>query len=196
MKAPSQMSRTAILVEGALMVGLAFALSAIPAIELPFGGSVTLFSTLPILMMSLRHGLGWGLGTAAVYSFAQMLQGMDSIFLCKTMGAMLLCALLDYVLAYTLLGLAGPIAARFRGRTLGIVVGVLFTGLLRLLCSFVSGMVLWYEWAPAGVPVWRYSLGYNAAWCLPDLALALVAVLALSRVKALCILPAAEANRA
>lgn len=196
MKEPSQMSRTAVLVEGALMMGLAYCLSLLPHIELPFGGSITFFHTLPILMMSFRHGGKWGLGTAAVYSLLQALQGMGSILLCKTIGAMVLCALLDYVLAYTILGLAGPLASRFKNRVAGLAAAVVATGLGRLLFSFLSGIILWGEYAPAGTPVWQYSLSYNASWALPDMVIVLAAVLLLSRVKALGLAGAAAEARA
>ncbi|MDL2293222.1 energy-coupled thiamine transporter ThiT [Ruminococcaceae bacterium OttesenSCG-928-D13] len=191
MKHPSQMSRTAILVEGALMVALAFVLSMIPFIELPWGGKISFFSTLPIFMMSLRHGGRWGVGTAAVYSLAQLLQGMEHVVVVGTLFAMVLCALLDYVVAYTVLGFAGPISRRFKSPTTGLVAGIAITGLGRYICSFFSGWILWGSWAWEGWPAWGYSLAYNALWCLPDLAIVLVAAVLLSRVKALGMLPEA-----
>lgn len=189
MKPPSQMSRTAKLVEGALMIALSFVLALIPFFRMPWGGSITCFSTLPILMMSFRHGGKWGVATAALYGVSQTLYGIDSVVAAQTPLAMLLCILLDYVLAYACVGLAGPVAARFKNPNLGIVAGVSLTGLMRLACSFVSGVVIWGAWAPEGMPVWWYSLTYNAGWCLPDVAIVLIAVLLLSHVKVLYILP-------
>lgn len=196
MKSPSQMSRTAVLVEGALMVALAFVLSLIPFFQMPWGGSITCFSTLPIVVMSFRHGLKWGLGTAMVYGLLQTMQGMDSVVAAKTVWAMILCALLDYILAYACVGLSGPIANRFKNPTLGLAIGIGATGLMRLACSFVSGLVIWSAWAPEGMPVWLYSLSYNAGWCLPDVGIVLVAALLLSRIRALHILPEVERTHA
>ncbi|MFV0412330.1 MAG: energy-coupled thiamine transporter ThiT [Oscillospiraceae bacterium] len=189
MKAPSQMSRTAILVEAALMVALSFVLSLIPFFELPWGGSITCFSTLPIILVSLRHSSKWGLATATVYGFLQMLQGIDNVVAAKTLPAMVLCALLDYILAYACVGLTGAIARRFKNPTAGLAGGIVATGLMRLACSFLSGILIWGAWAPEGVSVWWYSLSYNMGWCLPDVAIVLVAALLLSRVKALHLLP-------
>ena len=190
MKTPSQMSKTATLVEGALMVALAYALSIIPFIELPWGGSITCFSTLPIVMMSLRHGGRWGVGTAFAYSLLQLVQGLGDVMAvpAKTLWALVLCALLDYILAYTCVGLAGPIANLIRKKSAGLVLGIAITGLLRLLLSTLSGIVLWGAYAWEGWPVGLYSLTYNAGWCLPDVAIVLVAALLLSRVKALGLL--------
>ena len=198
MKTPSQMSKTSILVEGALMIALAFVLSMIPFIQLPWGGDITLFSTLPIVLMSLRHGGKWGVGTAAVYSLLQLVQGMENVVAvpAKTIFTMVLCALLDYVLAYTVLGFTGPIARRFKNPTRGLVAGIAITGLLRFLFSFLSGLLLWGQWAWEGWPVWLYSLAYNALWCLPDVAIVLLAALLLSRVKVLGLLPGAQGKAA
>ncbi len=194
MKTPSQMSRTATLVEGALMIALAFALSCVPFFKMPWGGTVTCFSTLPIIIMSFRHGIKWGVGTAFVYGVLQTFQGLDSVVAAKTVWGMILCVLLDYVVAYACVGLSGPIANRFKHHTAGLVIGIAATGALRLACSFVSGLVIWYSYAPAGQPVWLYSLSYNAGWCLPDVAIVLVATLLLSRVRVLHILPEAKAS--
>lgn len=197
MQEPSKMSRTAVLVEAALMVALAFALSAIPGISLPRGGTISWFSTLPIIVFSFRHGLKWSLGAAVVYGALQAMQGMSNIFYVQTFGAMLLCALLDYLLAYACLGLSGPIARRFKKPVLGLVAGIGATGLLRFLFSFLSGWVIWGPYTDTPLPMWLYSLGYNAAWCLPDVGVTLVAALLLSRIPALHILPRpAEATQA
>lgn len=185
MKSPSQMSRTAKLVEAAMMVGLSFALSAIPAFKLPYGGSATLFSTLPIILVGLRHGSKWGVATTTLYGFTQLLQGMGNIMFLQTAGTMLLCALLDYILPYTFLGFTGAIARRFKNNTIGVGVGIVATGAIRLLCSFLSGIILWSQYAPEGTPVWVYSLTYNAGWCVPDVAMVLIAGIILSRVKIL-----------
>ncbi len=197
MKEPSQMSRTAVLVEGALMVALAFVLSVIPLPKMPQGGSVTLFSTLPIIVMSFRHGLKWGVGTAAVYGVLQTFAGLGNVAAAQTPGAMFLCVMLDYMVAYAALGLTGPIANKLAfakgeqtapsaGRELAsMAAAVVITGLIRLACSFLSGILIWGAYTPAGTPVWAYSLGYNASWCIPDVAIVLVAILALSRVKSL-----------
>ena len=71
-KQPARMSRTAVMVEGALMVALGFALSMIPFFRMQWGGSITCFSTLPLVMMSLRHSAKWGVATAAALALASM----------------------------------------------------------------------------------------------------------------------------
>lgn len=196
MKEPAKMTRTATLVEGALMVALAFALSLIPPFKLPLGGSVTFFSTLPIIVMSLRHNAKWGVGVAAVYSLLQMMQGMDSVLFLKTVPTMVLCALLDYILAYTCVGLTGPIARAVGHRSLGLVVGIVATGAMRYACSVVSGVILWGQYAEPGRTVLQHSFIYNALWCWPDVAIALVAALVLARVQALHLMPQRAAARA
>ncbi|MFQ9681712.1 MAG: energy-coupled thiamine transporter ThiT [Ruthenibacterium lactatiformans] len=76
------------------------------------------------------------------------------------------------MLAFTLLGLAGVIAKPFKNHLLGVAAG---TACVRhpLLCSFLSGALLWgsyqesYEWA-RGMSVWLYSFIITAATCCPN----------------------------
>jgi Predicted membrane protein len=192
----TKVSATRTLVECAMLVALAFALSAVSGIipSMPFGGSFTILSTLPIIAASLRHGGKWGVATAMVYSVTQLMMGMGNVVAVpvKTLWYMVLCALLDYVLAYSVLGFAGPIAKRFKNAVLGLVMGILITGMLRFTCSVVSGIIVWDNILSSGFPSLWYSLGYNATWCMPDLALVLIAAIPLSRIKALGLVPPRE----
>ena len=72
-------TKTHLLVEAAIMVALSTALSLVKIWELPLGGSVTLLSMLPICMLSLRHGLKWGLGGAFVYAVGQLALGLSEV---------------------------------------------------------------------------------------------------------------------
>lgn len=104
-------SKTRTLVECALMIALGTVLANIKIYELPNGGSITLFSMLPFIMISFRHGVKWGLFTGFVNSLLQMLLGF---YAPPAPGILPLVGmiLLDYVLAFTLLGLASAIASR------------------------------------------------------------------------------------
>ena len=163
-------SRTLALAECALMLAAAVALSYVKLFQLPFDGSITLLSMLPITLVAIRHGLGWGLGTAFAYSWFQILQG--GVFAWGlTPGMLVASLLLDYLLAFTVLGLAGLF--RRRG-TVGAVGGVALVCVLRFLVHFLAGVILWanfeefvafgQEWV--GRP-WLYSLCYNGVYMLP-----------------------------
>ena len=174
-----------ILTESALCVALSVVLSMITLFRMPLGGSVTPFATLPIIIISLRHGLKAGVSAALVFSLSQLLLGMSNVVAvpAKTFMNMALCALLDYVIAYTAIGFTGPIAGKFRRSVTGLTVGILATGLIRLACSFLSGVLIWGAYAPEGVSVAYYSLAYNATWCLPEVFVTLIAALLLARAR-------------
>lgn len=159
-----------ILVECAIMVALAFVLSLSKLFELPFGGSVTLLSMLPICLVSIRHGIGWGLGTAFVYSATQALvSGATGWGL--TPAVLILCFLLDYILAFTVLGLAGLF--RKRGMA-GCLFGIALVCALRFLCHYISGVTLWGSMAPEGMSPYLYSLLYNGGFMLPETVLTVI----------------------
>lgn len=68
-------SKTRTLVECALMIALGTVLANIKIFEMPNGGSITLLSMLPFILISFRHGVKWGLFTGFVNSLLQMLLG-------------------------------------------------------------------------------------------------------------------------
>lgn len=96
------------LVEGAVMIALATVLSFIKVYNLPWGGSITLLSMLPIAVYSIRYGVAKGIGASFVYSLIQLIQGAtEGLFGWGLSSVMLIaCILLDYIAAYTVLGLA------------------------------------------------------------------------------------------
>ena len=179
------------LTESAILVAAAVVLSLITLFKMPLGGSVTPFSTLPIVLIGLRHGSKWGVAGALVYSVTQLMLGMGNVLAVpvKTAANLVMCAALDYVVAYTILGFTGSLAKKLNNNQLGLCAAICITGLGRLASSFLSGVIIWAPYAPEGWSVAGYSLAYNASWCLPDVAIVLVACLALSRVRALKLLP-------
>ena len=172
-------SNTRIMVEGALMIALATILSMIKVFEMPFGGSVTLLSMMPIILMSFRHGTRWGVLTAFVHSVLQLVLGFNNVGYCATLLSQIGCILLDYILAFTALGLADAIGKPFKNRLVGIIVGTAVVCLLRFVCSWLSGILIWgsyqsyYEWA-ANMPLWLYSLVYNGNFMLPETAITII----------------------
>ena len=172
-------SKTRILVEGALMIALATILSMIKLFRMPYGGSVKLMAMVPLVMMSYRHGVKWGVVTAFAYSLLHMIMGISDVASCPTLLSQIGCVLLDYVIAYTVLGLADAIAKPFDNRVVGVCVATGAVCLMRFVCSWLSGMLVWgayqsyYEWA-VNMPTWLYSLIYNGNYMLPDTAINII----------------------
>ncbi len=163
------------MVEAALLVAVAVAIDLIPFPKWPQGGSVSL-CMIPIVFCSYRNGAKWGLASGFVLSCVQMVMGL-SLPAAKTIGAVVLCLLLDYILAFTVFGAADLIAKLFgKYRTVGYTVGAVAVGLLRFACSFLSGIVLWGEYAPAETPVWIYSLTYNGGYMIPNIMISAVVI--------------------
>ena len=97
----------------AVFVALATVLSLIEVIRMPLGGSVTLLSMLPIVMISIMFGLKWGFGTAFVYALGQLALGLPEVLTWGLTPAMLIgTVLFDYIIAFTVLGIAGIFAKK------------------------------------------------------------------------------------
>lgn len=170
-------NKVRILVEGAVMVALAFVLSMVKIFKLPWGGSITLLSMLPIIVFSIRNGVGSGLACAFVYSLTQFLDGVvgDGLFAWGLAPLDLaLCIFLDYIGAFTVLGLAGIFR---KGDMKGWIGGAFSAIALRYALHVVSGAVVFHStgklWESLGeiANPWLYSAGYNACYMLPEMIL-------------------------
>lgn len=176
-------SKTLILVEGALMVALATALSYVRVFKLPWGGSITLLSMLPITIYSIKRGLAAGFSASFVFSLLQFGQGViDGIFGWGLTPVMLVaCILLDYIGAYSCLGIAGI----FRKKGLpGWIGGISIAVILRFLFHFVSGVVIWGSFGQLWDTfytenAWLYSFVYNGCYMLPELIFTLIGAVVL-----------------
>lgn len=172
--------KTFLLVEGALMIAMAFVLSYIKLYDMPMGGSITL-EMIPLVIMGLRHGVKWGTFTAAVHGIIQLILGFSNVMYCATIPAMIGCVLLDYLFAFTVLGLAGLFLPLFKNKLIGAAVGTAICGALRFLCSFLSGWLLWGSYAPKGWSVAYYSLIYNGSYMLPNIIIGVIVILIIGK---------------
>ncbi len=168
---------TAAIAEMAIAVALAAALGLVKLFVMPQGGSVSL-EMLPILFIAVRRGLVPALTVGVVYGFVQLL--LPGAFLVQPFQVAL-----DYPLAFGALGLAAlvpvpssPARPAWRatrrppGATLPFVAllcGAVAVGVgARFVCHFLSGIIFFGSYAPAGQPVWLYSATYNLLYLVPE----------------------------
>ena len=164
------MKKTSVLAltECGVMVALASILSLIQLGSLPAGGSITLASMLPIVVVAYRHGFGWCLGSAFCASLVQMLLGLSSFSYVTTWQSILAVALLDYVIAFAVYGLAGIFRKKLKKQYVALVAGAIFAGILRYVCHVISGATVWAGLSIPDSAALLYSLSYNATYMLPD----------------------------
>lgn len=169
------------LVLAGVLVALGTALSFVKIIDLPYGGSLTLCSMLPVMVFAYRAGLKWGLGAGFTFSVLQLLFGLNAL---KGVSGTTVAGsiVLDYLLAFTVLGLAGIFRGKIKNHTIAFTLGCFVSGMLRYLCSFLSGWILWGEYADvnfspmlAGMSGQQlaccYSLVYNGSYMIPEIIL-------------------------
>ncbi len=176
-----------VLCECGVLIALATVLSFIKIWDSPLGGSVTLLSMLPIMLISMRNGLKWGFGGAFVYSVIQLITGINTVGAIPTTAGIICSILFDYLVPFTLLGVAGVFMKdnfKTKGGLYGAIIGgIALAVVLRFICHFVVGALLWYEitkLANWGDPwdtyvntygMWGYSFIYQIIYLGPDSAL-------------------------
>ncbi len=174
-------TRLLCLVECAMMLAFATVLSFIKLLDLPYGGSITVCSALPILVVAYRHGLGWGLSTGLAHGLIQLLLGSSTLSYATSWQAAVAIVLLDYVLAFAALGLGGLFRNGTNNQGTALVLGALLTGVMRYLFHVISGCTVWAGISIPTAAALVYSLGYNATYMIPETLVNMVAVWYLSR---------------
>ncbi len=207
-------TKTKRLTESAMLLAMAIVLEVVSKAfipEMPFGGQITLVSMLPVVLISYRYGVKWGLVTGVCYAIVEMALGAGTVTAAfqpgyfgdgAMIGNALIMCLLDYVVAYTCIGLGGIFRNRIQSPGLGLMCGSLVALGCRYLAHIVSGFILfsgWAEWffTQEGFPAWGgslvasldpttlglvYSLVYNGIYMIPEILLTAIVSLLIARV--------------
>ena len=206
-------NKTKRLTESAMLLSVAIVLELVSKMfipELPFGGQITLVSMLPVVLISYRHGVRWGLVSGAAYAMIEMAIGAKTVTAAFQPGyfgegtlilnAFVMC-LLDYLVAFTVLGMGGLFRDRIENRGRALCCGVLVALGCRYVAHVCSGYILfagWAEWffTQDGFPAWGaglvaslspaalgmlYSIVYNGMYMIPEMILTVAAAALMAR---------------
>ena len=209
--------KTKRMTESAMLLAVAIVLELVSKMlipEMPFGGQITLVSMLPVVLISYRHGVKWGLVAGFTYAFLEMALGAktvaaafqpgyfgDSVML---INALIMCAL-DYLVAFTVLGIGGCFRNKIQKPGKALALGSLVALLARYVAHIASGYILfagWAEWffTQDGFPAWgaalveslspealglTYSVVYNGFYMIPEIVLTMVVSVLLARIPAI-----------
>ncbi len=204
-------TKTKRLTESAMLLAIAIILELLSKTFIPemtFGGQLTVVSMLPVVLISYRHGLKWGFVAAFAYALIEMVIGMRTIsaaFLPNSeeyMGSKaVVMLLLDYLLAYTALGLGGIFRSRILSSGISLMCGSLVALGARYCVHILSGYILYTSWAEwfftqEGFPAWGaqlvatldpntlgfvYSVVYNGLYMIPEMIFTAIAAVLIAR---------------
>ena len=169
-------NRIRILTECSIMIALSTVLSIIKLIELPYGGSVTVASMLPIVIIATRHGTPTGLCAAFAAGAIQLLLGLNNLSYFTTWYSVVAIIFLDYIIAFAVFGLSGIFRRIMSNQGLSMLVGALFASIARYVCHVISGATVWAGLSSPDSAALLYSLGYNATYMIPETVVLLISV--------------------
>lgn len=144
----------------------------------PQGGSISI-AMVPVLLMAYRWGIKGGLLSGLLLGLLQFISGFAQIYV-------LIQGIIDYFIAFTVVGLAGVFAGQIRSAMANgkkgkwmtyAFLGAFLGSALRYLSHVVSGAVFFGEYAPEGQPVVIYSLLYNGTYMLPSFIVSAIIVI-------------------
>lgn len=133
-----------------LFSAIAFILSFIEFISYPQGGGINLVPMVPIMLIGILYGNTEGMTCGLIFGILSLITGGHIVSIAE--------ALLDYILAFVVLGLSG-----FAGRDnkYKILISSIIVVALSVFSNIVSGVYFYGEYAPQGMNVWKYSIVYN-----------------------------------
>lgn len=168
------MKKSLRLTETAIMLALGFILSMLTIIKMPFGGSVTAFSMLPIIVIAYRYKTPWGLLAGFAASILQMLAGMSNLTYATSTAALIAIIFLDYIIAFSAMGLGGLFRGKIKDQGTALALGALVACIVRYICHVIAGCTAWEGVSiPSGDSL-IYSLLYNAAYMVPETVVTIV----------------------
>lgn len=134
------------------------------------GGGLTICAMLPLVIVSFRYGTKWGLFTAFVFSVLQCLLGLDNVQYATSVGMAIAIILLDYIVAYTVIGFSGMFRKTAKNFNKAVIAGIGITFFARFLCHFATGWAIWDALWPNefGMIAPVYSLFYNGSYMLAE----------------------------
>ena len=153
--------------EAAIMIALATVLSLIKLLDLPYGGSVTIASMLPVIIIAYRHGLKFGLLTGFVFGIIQQLLDLNTLSYVTSWQSVVAVILLDYLIAFVVLGLGGSFK-NISSQPKGLLLGSVLACLVRYICHVISGATVWAGLSIPTNAALAYSIGYNATYMIPE----------------------------
>ena len=169
MKDLSKKQKVRRIAESAIMLALATILSELAVVKFPFGGRVTIFSQVPLIVISYRYGVKWGVYTGLASGLVQMLFGMGNFSYVSGIAAYLILIFADYIIAFGALGLGGMFRNKIKNPGISLSVGGAVVSVIRFICHFISGVTIWGDYSNGAEAVWKYSLEYNGGYMLPEL---------------------------
>ncbi len=166
-----------VLTECSIMIALATVLSVIKLLDLPYGGSITVASMLPIVIIAQRHGTAIGLASATAAAVLQLLLGLNTLSYVTTWYSVVAVIFLDYVIAFAVFGLSGVFKNKISNQALSMFTGALLASILRYVCHVISGATVWAGLSIPDSAALIYSVGYNATYMIPESVVLLLATL-------------------
>ena len=156
------------LTESAIMIAFATVLSIIKLADMPYGGSVTIASALPIAIIAYRYGIKTGLLAGTVHAVIQQLIGISTLSYFTTWQSILAIIVLDYMVAFTAVGFAGIFRKLIKNQAIALSLGCALICAIRYACHVISGATVWAGLSIPTKAALSYSFIYNATYMIPE----------------------------
>ncbi|MDO4939819.1 MAG: energy-coupled thiamine transporter ThiT [Lachnospiraceae bacterium] len=163
------------LVTCSMCVALSVVTNLIRIYTFPFGGSITLFSMLFVMLPAWFYGIKEGTISGLIFGILQFI--IQPYFLSVPQ------VFLDYILAFSIMGIAGLFCNKKNGLITGYIIAVIARWIVATfagLAWFKAGMAAWDGWSPL-----PYSMVYNAIYIFAEASVTIIILMIPAMRKAL-----------
>ena len=154
--------------ESSILIAFSIVLTLISLAKLPYGGSITLAAMFPLVLISYRHGVGFGALSGLVFGVIYQLISISILSYVTGWVSIIAVILLDYLLAFSAIALSG-LVRNLKNQTTALVIGTLIGGVARYILHVISGCTVWAGLSIPTANALLYSIIYNATYMVPEI---------------------------
>lgn len=144
------------------------------------GGSITLFSMVPIIIISFRYGYKWGALSGCVFGFLHLLT-TNIKFQGINIKSIFISILLDYIICYSIIGLSSFFKYSSNIKH-NLVFGVVFSFFFKFIIHTLSGILIWSSFYNSFIAALTHSISYNALYSFPETIINLIGILLINKI--------------
>ncbi|MBP0979804.1 MAG: energy-coupled thiamine transporter ThiT [Oscillospiraceae bacterium] len=164
------MSKLQRLTFSSLLISISLILSKIEfSLFFPFGGSVTLFSLVPLIIISSKFGYRWGACCGAILGILHLIT-TNLKFQGFNIFSIIISIFLDYIISYTIIGFFSYFVSKLKKTKYKLYISFIYVFILKFGVHVLSGIIVWSPFFKKNfIQGLVYSVLYNLSYLGPEL---------------------------
>lgn len=166
-----------------LLISIALILSKCKISFFINGGSITLFSMLPLITISFVYGYKWGLFSGSIFGLLHFIT-TNTTFKGFNLATICFSIFLDYIIAFSFIGCASFFTLyKINNFNVKLLIAIVISFFLKFLTHVLSGVLIWNTALHSIGASLISSIVYNLIYNVPEMLITLVGFLLLNKLQ-------------